>query len=467
MVRARTMSLVGKSGQSIRARSTAALHAAAATRGGRVALAGATTLAARGISMLTLLFSVPFASHVLSPERFALWIIVSGFAMIFGFADLGIGGSVLNEVAAAEGSEDHVRSRLAVSNGLAALTLIGAAFALLSLVAVRTTDWAALLGVRDPRVVPLAAPSVLAFGLIFAASLPFAIAGRVQAGMQQAFLTNIVTIFGGLGAFAATLLGLYLRWDVPALVASMFGPPALAQALNYALFFHIARRDLIPRFSDVTRWEMLRHARTGLAFFGLQMTAIAMIRFDAIIVANRSGAAAGGAYAALDRLFALAAVVTNAFTAPLWPAYREALNRGDRAWAQRTLRKSTLLGAAFTLAVGLVVVVLRQPLQQHWFKGLAAVPLALFAAMALLRTGEALALSVSMYLNGAGRLRALLIVSAGIAAFSMALKAWLPVAQPDVAVALIGAASFAALALGGFFLAGKPNRVTGPGEAQL
>lgn len=406
-----------------------------------MALSGTSSLAARSVSILTLLVIVPFASAKLEPDLFGLWMIVSGFGMIFGIADLGVGGSVINAVAQAAARDDIERMRIAISNGFAAVTGIAVGFAAIGTTATLFIDWQEFLSIKNADAVSQARPAVIAFLVSFALQIPISVIGRVQAGLQRTFLNNIALVAGNISAFFVTLIGLYSNWQVPELILALFLVPVPSLAANYIIFFYYLRSDIRPKFSDINRSGLAAHLRTGLAFFGLQLGAIALIRFDAIIVANRSGLAAGGIYSVLDRIFALTVVFSNAFLGPLWPAYREAIIQGDRRWWTLALIRSTIGAMSLVCLTGVGIILLWPLLSEYWLKSTTAIPIGLLAAVLFLRANETGFSSISMFLNGAGMLRFALFLTIAMAIFGLSLKLLIPLSEIHQ-VPLIGGATY-------------------------
>src|SRR5580704_14585226 len=72
----------------------------------RAALTSLATLAAKGVSIGTLLVTVPLTLAYLGKERYGLWMTISSLVAIFGFADLGMGASLKTLLAAADGRND-------------------------------------------------------------------------------------------------------------------------------------------------------------------------------------------------------------------------------------------------------------------------------------------------------------------------------------------------------------------------
>jgi O-antigen/teichoic acid export membrane protein len=90
-------------------------------------------------------------------------------------------------------------------------------------------------------------------------------------------------------------------------------------------------------------------------FFILQACGLFSVPVDNVVIARILGPEAVAQYAVPMRLFLLLLSTATMFVMPLWPAYGEALARGDVKWVKSTLYRSTgytLLGFG-SVAVGL------------------------------------------------------------------------------------------------------------------
>lgn len=95
----------------------------------RAGLTTLTSIAARGISLLTVLISVPLTIGYLGAERYGLWMTISSVIAMIGFLDFGLGNGLLNAVSEANGRDDREAAHRYVSSaffmllGVAALVL--------------------------------------------------------------------------------------------------------------------------------------------------------------------------------------------------------------------------------------------------------------------------------------------------------------------------------------------------------
>lgn len=391
----------------------------------RAFLTAMASIVSRTGTILVLLVTVPMTLHHLGPERFGLWMVLSSLAAIMTFADLGIGNGVVNMIAAASGVDDDREIRAVTSSALLMLGLIGAVFAVATLAGASFVDWAQMLRISDSGAAAEAGRAVLAFGLCLAFGVPAGLGIKVQIGLQQGYAANLWIAFGGLLSFIAVLTALGLGAGVPMLVLALFGSQQLAMAFNCGYLFFVQRPDYAPRPQMVDLARVRALLQLGSSFFLLQLIAVVSFRIDALIVARFFGAVEAGNYAVYERLFAFVTMIVTVAITPLWPAYGEAVRRGDHQWVRETFRRSMLYSMSGTFVIVTLLVLFHRPLVELWVGRTIAVSGVLILGLAAWKLLEAFATPVATLLNALSILRAQILAAVCMALLGLALKLWL------------------------------------------
>ncbi len=94
---------------------------------------------------------------------------------------------------------------------------------------------------------------------------------------------------------------------------------------------------------------------------------------DNVIIAQFIGPEAVTQYAIPYQLFSFSLIIFNIIIAPLWPAYSEALARGDLAWVRTTLNRSLIFILLTSVCISLFLIIFAQTLLNFWV-GLKIVP---------------------------------------------------------------------------------------------
>lgn len=388
----------------------------------RIVINGFSSLLSRSATLLILLISVPMALHHLDSDRFGMWMIISSFAAILGFADLGIGNGVINLVSRASGSNDDLAIRRAISSGLAILSMIGLALLAALAMLYQSVDWPAIFQVKSTLGIDEAAPSAAAFICCFAIGLPATLAGNVQIALQRGYEASFWTGLGGLLSLGALTAAIGMDCGTPVLVITLFGTQQLCNILNCLTFFFFRRPDLTPRLAGADPATMKSLLRIGSTFLMIQLIVILSFRIDALLVTQFFDASVAGRYSLVDRLFATVAVLQTVFLSPLWPAYGEAIGRGDHAWVRAIIKRSLLLTVTFTAICSGALVLLKDPIMTLWVGAPLEVPITLFIGFAVWRVLEGIGNALAMLMNAANALKMQLVIGLGMCVASLLLK---------------------------------------------
>lgn len=389
-----------------------------------IALTALASAFARGVSILTALVSVPLTLHYLGTERYGMWMTLSAFTALLSFTDFGIGNSVLTALARRSGADDLHGLRVQVSSAYGAMTGIALAMLALLALAYPFVDWAALFNARGSLARAEAGPAAAAFLAILALSTPLGLIARVQLGLQQGFRGNLWQSAASVITLVVLLAAIRAEASLPWLVLALAGTPQLVSLINTVHYFGWVRPDLRPSFRLFDTHAMRGLSVNGGMFLVLQVCAALMFQINALIIAQLLGAEAVATYAVPERMFAIVGMVLGFVLGPLWPAYGEAVARGDIAWVRIVLRRSLVLGVG-ACAVMSGAMVLAGPQLLHWWVGDAIqVPIALLLGFAVWKVIEAAGNAIAMFLNGINALRIQVVFAVINVIASLLLKVW-------------------------------------------
>jgi O-antigen/teichoic acid export membrane protein len=398
-------------------------------------------MAAKGGTAVATLLAIPVLLDTLGPTRFGLWMTIASLLTVLAFADLGIGNGLVNTVARHAAQDDATAIRVCLSSAAALLGAVALGWVAALALAYPLVGWDRAFPNASDAAVAEFGPSMAMVIACVSLGLPFAAILRVQAALQRGYAAQAWLLATSLASLAAVVVlaraGAPLAW-----MALVFaGIPVLANALNAGLFFgsHATWR---PAARWVDPKVARRIARAGLMFLIPQLALSLGVATDSLLIARFLGPDAVADYAPPAKVFALLSLAAGVATAPLWPAYAEALARGDRRWIREAFRRSLLL-VSTTAAIGAVVLALAMPaIIERWIGR--PVPLAgpLLAGLAAWSVVESCGIAVSMLLNGLNALRTQAMIAlafaAGCVTARVALLTWAP--ELGVAALPIGAA---------------------------
>ncbi len=394
----------------------------AAERHRRAALSAMASALAKVVSVGAALITLPMALHYLGAERFGMWVTISSLVAMLAFADLGISNGVLSAVAEAHGKGDDVEIRRLVSSSFLLLSSLALLLVTGFTLAYAFVPWHSIFNVKGEIARAEAGPALAVFVVTFALVIPLAMVQRVQMGLQQGFNASLWQCLGSLIALLGVLLAVQFEAGLPWLVLALTGAPLFAAACNNLHFFGVVRPDLRPEFEAVSRAAASRVAATGAVFFVLQLAMAVVYSSDSLVIAQMLGASAVADYAIPEKLFSFISMALMMAFGPLWPAYGEAISRGDTDWVVRTLKRSFLMAGFFAASAGALLALVAPWMIKLWVGDGFVVSISLLISLAVWRTVEGIGYPLGMFLNGAGILRFQVIAGCIMVAAVLALK---------------------------------------------
>ena len=376
----------------------------------RMALTSAASLASRGVSMLASLVSIPLTFRYLGVERYGLWMILLSFISVLSFADMGVGSGVMNAISEANGKDDRELQRVYVTSGLVLMMGIAGILVLAGIAAFPFMPWIRLFNVKSQNVAFEGARAFLVLFSWFVLNIPLSVITRAQAGLQKAYWSQIIGAGGNIVSLLALVFAMFLHGSLPWLVmASTFGV-IVATVMN-GLFLFREHPWLIPSLQSFQRNAAKKILANGLMFFVLQCAYAVSYSSDNIVIAQIIGASAVAFYAVPQKLFGFVTTLVSMGISPLWPAYGEAISRGDFKWVRRAFIVSLFLTVAIS-SVACATLAFAGPLILRVAVGKSfSAPTALLVVLAVWGVVAAISAQLATLLNGVGVLKIQTIIA--------------------------------------------------------
>ena len=111
------------------------------------------------------------------------------------------------------------------------------------------------------------------------------------------------------------------------------------------------------------------------------------------------------------QMFGLIGTVTSMALSPLWPAYGEAIARGDHDWVKQTLYRSIILSVGVAACLSATLVFAGPWLLKLWVGKEINPPFLLILGLGTWKIVEAGGNAAAMYLNGANIVRAQIVLA--------------------------------------------------------
>jgi len=419
----------------------------AAARQRRIAVNVAVAALAKIASFAINLLLIPILLGYLGGERFGVWATITSFVMLLTFADLGVGNGLMTAIARASARGDNAELRRLATAGFAATSGSAGALAAFTFLLVPLIPWGALLNAPSTEVDEIAASAII-LGLSLAIGMPANVASRIETGLQRGFVANCVQLAGAVAAGIATIAAIRLGAGLPWLVATSVGVPALVAIGNSVAFFGFARPDLRPSRAAFAWADVRGLLRLGSLFLVLQMAISFSASSDNLVISHIMGPEAVTQYTVPARLYALISAGIALALTPLWPAYGEAMSRGDHRWVRKTLLKTMAMSLGVSLTAGILLTFCLPFILQAWVGSRVHSSMGLMVAMSFATAFDSFRTSVAMFLNGAAVVRFQLIVDISYALVCIAARILLVSSFGLIGIPLGSVIAFLATVLG-------------------
>lgn len=386
----------------------------------RIALAALGSGLFRVVSILGTIVTVPLIVGYSGSGGYGLLAVVTTLATLLAFSDLGIGSGLVTELAKSRGSSDGTDAQSLISSAAFILVCVALALGVVVALIIPLVPWAAVLG-APPANAPDATPSMVVFAVCFLLGIPAGLAQRVHLGLQEGLQASLWSLVGAVLAIVTTLIAVSQHASVPWLVAAAVGSTTLAGVANcVALFWR--RPELRPRVLAVNSAVIRRLARTGLLFFVLVTASALAYQTDAVVISVLLGTSAVSEYSLPLRLFSLPLLAMTFILTPLWPAYSEAISRGDTSWVRKTLERSIKLSLAIAIPVCAVLVAFGDAILHVWVGDAVQPPQSLWWALGAWVVLNAVTQPLAVLCNGASVVRMQVVAAVAMTVINLGLS---------------------------------------------
>ena len=333
----------------------------------------------------------------------------------------GIGNGLINAVSEAYGRDDQKLAREYVTSAFVLMVAIALVLTAVGAISYPFLPWMRLFNVKAASVAAEGARAFLVLFAWFVVSIPLGVISRAQSGLQQGYFPQVVGALGSILTLLALLVVIALHGSLGWLVFASTIGAVVGTSLNGWVLFR-EHPWLFPSWEAYRSSAAKRILKLGLMFFVLQCAGAISFTSDNIVIAQVLGVAAVSAYAVPQKLFSPISTVVQIALGPLWPAYGEALARGDVAWIQRVFRASLTLTLAITIPFCALLAIAGPYILRVFFDKSLHVPISLLIVLAAWGVLNAVAMVMAVLLNGAGVLKSQARVAVASSATNLALS---------------------------------------------
>lgn len=364
-----------------------------------IAFSGAASMAAKLVSAVVGVVSIPLVVHHVGKDQFGLWMVVSSLVIWMQLADFGIANGLSNALTEAHGRDDPQAAGSYLSSSLVATLLVAVVGLPLIAVGYVFVPWGSVLGISNPELLQLSGDAFLVVSLAFIANIPISLAGRVFVAYQRGHVTALcqaaasVLSFGGMWFAVRNDAG--LLW----LVAISAFAPVVANLVLWLLLPSLGAHLRFQR-RGVNRDAIKRVASSSVPLFFFQCGALLVNQLVNIMVARFASLAVVTDYNLILRIYLFAFSIAASLSSPFYAPIRSAFERNDLQWVIKAIRRSLMVRLLSLLPFIVLLIPLGDLIVRVWVgagaataigsMGWASVGLSLFLCSASSLLSEAL-----------------------------------------------------------------------------
>jgi len=328
---------------------------------------------ARGVNLVVSFVSVPLAVGYLGRDRYGVWVTISSVLVFLSFADLGLGGSLLNALSDAYGREDRVAAKRYVSSAFWLLCVIALVLWIPFAGAHRWIAAELFSGSNSGSIREESAAAILVAITIFFLNFPLNLYTQVLTAYQQRTFVNICAIIGSIGNLVAIIAVIAFKGGLVWLAVGYSGCGLLVSAIASLWLYCCAKPWLKPSVHSVDLPLVRNLFGSGWMFLVTSIFWMVNLQTDNIIISHFLGPGEVTPYSISYRLLSYAVIFQSFAVVALWPAYTEAKARGDIIWIRRAFRANLIFSILSSLPLTIAFVVFGQQIIR-WWAGESAVP---------------------------------------------------------------------------------------------
>lgn len=331
----------------------------------RIFLTAGSSLIVKIVSVSINLVTVPLTLKYLGAERYGLWMSISSIMTLMAFADLGLGNGLLNAVSKSKGLNERESAVEAVSSTFYILLIISLGLFMLFLAIYPYVSWNSIFNVVSPIAKQEAGLTIFALIIPLLLNMPLGIIQRIQEGNQEGYRFQLYQILGSFISFIALLLCIKFQIGLPGLVLSYSAGAIFASIINGYFLFTNEYKYLTPKIKNFNFRRSRLLFNTGLVFLVLNVFSLLSSTSDNIIIAHVIGVTKVASFEIIKKIF-LFSMLTQFLIQPLWPAFNEAMAKGDMVWVSKTLKKALSLSIGFGALISLPLLIFGKQIICYW-----------------------------------------------------------------------------------------------------
>jgi len=362
-------------------------------------------------SVLISLVYIPLVLGFLNQEKYGIWITLTTVVNWIRVLDVGMGNGMRNKLAESIALKQYDKGRIYISTTYGILGSIFLLVLILFYFINPFLNWQSILNSE------MVSPAEL--GLLTSIVFSFIILGFILQPVTLIYEAHGNSAAGGIIQLIISSISFILIWIVSVFATKgniiilawiVTGIPVLVYIAASIYTFSYRYPHLRPSIKHIKIKESGNLLHLSAQFFVLQITATIVFSSIPFVVTQLFSPNEVTIYNIANSIFSLPIMVMGIITAPLLPLVTQAYARNDYAWLKSMLKKMNLI--SLFLTGGIVIMIFISPYIYHiWIGNKVTIPFNLSVAIGIYTILNVLVNPFSLFLNGIGKIRILVILA--------------------------------------------------------
>lgn len=368
----------------------------------------------KGWSAVVVLLMVPATLHCLGEYKNGIWLTISSLLLWIDNMDIGLGNGLRNKVAEYMAHGERERTRALISSTFALLTCIIIPVMTALLLLIMAADPYQMFN-ATPDKAPHLEQVLMVTVVLVCTSFVFKLIGNFYMGLQLPAVSNLLIALGQTLALIGTYIVLWSGSRSLMHIAMVnTAAPLLVYLLAFPYTFFYKYPQLRPSFKLIDFKEAKAVINMGVEFFVMQIASVILFMTSNIMISNLFSPAMVTPYQITYRYFSVLLVIFTVVCMPFWNATTDAYQRNDMDWIRKAARKLRLMTIGI-LALIVVMVLLSDTVYAVWIDQETVIDIKMSIVMAAYIFILIYSMRYSYFINGIGKLRLQLIITAAAA----------------------------------------------------
>ena len=315
------------------------------------------------------IISVPLLINYLGKEGYGLMLAVTSILSWTYLSDLGVSLAAKNGLISAFANKDEEIGSAYITTAMVIISILSFVLLITFLSVWRVIPWDLFFKLNSESYRAVIKPLILISFLLIIIKMPLCLVGVIFSSAQREYYYSIFVAIGIAFSFIFILISIKNKFDIVVLSAFRQGAALVPLIILWLLALRYKFKWLKIRFSLLSFKIFSDMFKSSLSFFSVQISMILLYQLDYFLVNWLLGTSTVPEYSLPVMLFTYANTFVSMLVMPLWPAFGDALHKGEVLWVKKIFRRILVIAMGLAFIISLFLCVLGPWIVSLWTRG--------------------------------------------------------------------------------------------------